>query len=125
MDIRPTNDHIDWGGVILSIIQFVVKNILGILSVMFGIVAKVYIVRRQSKRISKWQCVFSVFMSGLAGTIAYCAVSGMGIAVWQKATITGFTPIVIEPVVLRTLIWIDPIIDSIGKALKKLINKDK
>lgn len=125
MDIRPTNDSIDWTGVLLSIVQFIVKNILGILSVMFGIVAKVYIVRRQAKRISKWQCIFSVIMSGLAGTIAYCAVGDMTISVWQKATITGFTPIVIEPVVLRVLIWIDPIIDSIGKLLKKLINKDK
>ena len=112
MDIK-TNHNYDNHDILLSIFQFVAKNILGLLSIMFGVVAKVYIIRRQAKRISKSQCIFSVIMAGLAGSVAYCAVVDMSLAVWHKAVITGFTPIVIEPVVLRVLMHINPFLDKL------------
>ena len=90
---------------------------------MFGVVAKVYIVRREWKRVSKWQCRLSVFFSGLAGSIAYIAVHDSSMGMHYKAVVVGFMPIIVEPVMMRLLLWIDPIIDSIGKAIKETITR--
>lgn len=45
---------------------------------------------------------------------------------WKKAVIVGFMPIVVEPIMTRILIWINPIIDSIGEFIKsKIKNKNE
>ena len=117
---RPNLDLIDVG---TAICNFIVKHLLGLASIMFGVVAKVYIVRKDWKRVSKWQCRFSVFMSGLAGSVTYLALCDTNMDTRYKAIIVGFMPIIVEPVMMRILMWVDPIIDSIGKALKGFITR--
>lgn len=121
-DTQPklNSEHID---IIISIWSFLAKNALGIASVIFGITAKVYIIRRQAKRVTRNQCLISVFMAGMAGVIAWYVVSDLPLKDFWKAIISGYLPIIVEPITLRVIIWIDPIIDEIGKTLKAWIHK--
>lgn len=92
---------------------------------MFGVVAKVYIVRKDYKRISKWQCRISVFFSGLSGTIAYLGLIDVEMMDVKKAVIVGFMPIVVEPIMTRLLVWINPIIDEVGDLVKNYLSSKK
>lgn len=89
-------------------------------------VGKVYVIRKEYRRVSKWQCRISVFFSGLGGTITYMVLKDVDMLDWKKAVIVGFMPIVVEPIMTRILIWINPIIDSIGEFIKsKIKNKNE
>ncbi len=122
----PNKDHIDYIDALMGVFNFVVKHILGLLSIMFGVVAKVYIIRKEYRRVSKWQCGLSVFFSGLSGTITYMALVDIEMTDWKKAFIVGFMPIIVEPIMTRVLIWINPIIDEIGTFIKTYIkSKEK
>ena len=105
------------------VITFFAKNLLGILSILFGVTTKIYMVRRHAKRVTPSQCWLSVFLSGTAGTVAWYVVSAASIPDYQKAVICGFAPIVIEPIVLRVVLWVDPIVDSIGASIKRFFTK--
>jgi hypothetical protein len=59
----------------------------------------------------------------MAGTIAWFIVNDAGMPGYQQAVICGFTPIIIEPVSLRVVIWVDPIVDAIGAAIKRFFTK--
>lgn len=124
MDIKQPNENdITFAKLIYMTFQFLAKNLLGLLAIMFGVVTKVYIIRKEYKRITKWQCRLSVFISGLAGTIAYIVIMDLNISTIQKAIIVGFMPVIIEPIFLRVLVWINPIIDSLGNLFKTKIDK--
>jgi len=124
MDIKQPNEtDITFAKLIYIAFNFIAKNVLGLLSIMFGVVTKVYIIRKEYKRISKWQCRSSVFISGLAGAIAYITIKDLTISEIQKAIIVGFMPVIIEPIFLRVLVWINPIIDALGNLFKSKIEK--
>jgi len=120
MNPRPNYDLTD---VFLMMMNFVVKHILGLASITFGVVAKVYMVRKEWRRVSKWECRLSVFFSGLAGSIAYMVLQSSLIDDMYKAIIVGFTPIIVEPVMMRVLIWINPMIDTIFTWAKEFFTK--
>lgn len=124
MDIKQPNENdITFAKLIYMTFQFLAQNLLGLLAIMFGVVTKVYIIRKEYKRITKWKCRLSVFISGLAGTIAYIVIMDLSISTIQKAIIVGFMPVIIEPIFLRVLVWINPIIDSLGNLFKTKIDK--
>jgi hypothetical protein len=102
---------------------FIVKNLLGIASIVFGVTTKIYMIRRQAKRVKPSQCYVAVFLAGMAGTIAWFIVNDAGMPGYQQAVICGFTPIIIEPVSLRVVLWVDPIVDAIGAAIKRFFTK--
>lgn len=120
MDHPQTNSIYDMIEVVFS---FIAKNILGILSIFFGVTTKIYMVRRQAKRVTPTQCWLSVLLSGVAGTIAWFVVGGTSLPDYHKAVICGFAPIVIEPITLRVVLWVDPIVDAIGSSIKRFFNK--
>jgi hypothetical protein len=123
---QPNEQHYGLAEILYIGLKFVTKHILGLLSIMFGVVAKVYVIRKEYRRIGKWQCRISVFFSGLSGTIAYMVLIDVDMIDWKKAVIIGFMPIVVEPIMTRILIWINPIIDSIGEFIKsKIKNKNE
>lgn len=107
----------------LIVMTFISKNLLGIMSVIFGVTAKVYLINRVAKRVTRNQCLTTVLFSGLAGSIAWYVVSGLNIQDSTKAVICGFLPIIIEPLILRLIIWINPLIDELGNLVKRLIAK--
>lgn len=123
--MAEANHDYSFAEYLLIAFKFLSKHLLGLLSIIFGVVTKVYIIRKEWKRISRWQCFMGVFIAGLAGTISYLLVQDMDIGNTQKAIIVGFTPICVEPIITRTLIWINPLIDSIGKAFQRNIDKNK
>ena len=123
MDINTNGNNYSLTDLIILTFNFLAKNILGILSIMFGVVTKVYIIRKEYKRIGKWQCRLSVFISGLAGAIAYIVIRDLRISEIQKAIIVGFMPVIIEPIILRILVWVNPIIDALGNLFKNKIEK--
>jgi len=120
MDHPQSNSLYDMIEVVFS---FIAKNILGIMSIFFGVTTKIYMVRRQAKRVTPTQCWLSVLLSGVAGTIAWFVVGGTALPDYQKAVICGFAPIVIEPITLRVVLWVDPIVDAIGAAIKRFFTK--
>lgn len=122
MAADPNQDFNFWDCVAV-VLKFLSKHFLGIISILFGTVTKVYIIRKEWHRITKWQCRLSVIISGLAGMIAYILVQDMDIKPWQKGITVGFTPIFVEPIITRLLIWVNPIIDAIGNTFKKDIKK--
>lgn len=122
---QPSEQHYTIAEILLLTFKFLTKHILGLLSIMFGVVAKVYVIRKEYKRISKWQCRISVFFSGLGGTIAYMVLKDIDMIDWKKAVIIGFMPIVVEPIMTRLLIWINPIIDELGELVKNFLNSKK
>ena len=115
--------HPDLFTIINILFNFFVKHILGLSAILFGVVAKVYIVRREWKRVSKWQCRMSVFFSGLAGSVTYMALINSPMSDMYKAIIIGFMPIVVEPIMMRTLIWVNPIVDGLGNFIKEMVSK--
>lgn len=124
MEMQHNNHDYNTLDYIYFFFQFLVKNLLGVLSILFGVVTKVYIIRKEYKRIGKWQYRLSVIIAGLAGTIAYVVVKDLLISEKQKAIIVGFCGVLVEPVILRVLVWVNPIIDSIGNLFKKKIDKE-
>ena len=120
MDHPQSNSFFDIVDVVFS---FIAKNILGIMSIFFGVTTKIYMVRRQAKRVTPTQCWLSLLLSGVAGTIAWFVVGGTALPDYQKAVICGFAPIVIEPITLRVVLWVDPIVDAIGAAIKRFFTK--
>ena len=123
---QPNDQHYGIAEMLYISLKFVTKHILGLLSIMFGVVAKVYVIRKEYRRVSKWQCRISVLFSGLGGTITYMALKDVDMLDWKKAVIVGFMPIVVEPIMTRILIWINPIIDSVGEFIKsKIKNKNE
>ena len=122
---QPNDQHYGIAEILYITFKFVTKHILGLLSIMFGVVAKVYVIRKEYRRVSKWQCRISVFFSGLGGTITYMSLKDVDMLDWKKAVIVGYMPIVVEPIMTRILIWINPIIDSVGEFIKsKIKNKN-
>lgn len=119
---QPSEQHYTIAEIVVIFFKFLTKHILGLLSIMFGVVAKVYIVRKDYKRISKWQCRISVFFSGLSGTIAYLGLINVDMLDIKKAIIIGFMPVVVEPIMTRLLVWINPIIDEIGGLIKNYLH---
>lgn len=122
---QPTEQDYTIAETLLLIFKFITKHLLGLLSIMFGVVAKVYVIRKEYKRVSKWQCRISVFFSGLGGTIAYMVLKDIDMIDWKKAVIIGFMPIVVEPIMTRLLIWINPIIDQLGELIKSYLTSKK
>lgn len=120
MDNTQTNNILEYIDVVLT---FIAKHALGFLSIIFGVTTKIYMVKRQAKRVTALQCWLSVILSGMSGTIAWYVVEGTSLPDYQKAVICGFAPIVIEPIVLRVVLWVDPIIDEIGHAIKRFFTK--
>ena len=120
MDHQQTNSIYDMIEVVIS---FIMKNILGIMSILFGVTTKIYMVRRQAKRVTHTQCWLSVLISGIAGTLAWYVVGSTELPDYQKAVICGFSPIVIEPITLRVVLWVDPITDAIMTAIKRFFTK--
>lgn len=118
---QPSEGHYTLAEILVLVFKFLTKHILGLLSIMFGVVAKVYILRKDYKRISKWQCRSIVFFSGLSGTIAYLGLINVEMIDIKKAIIVGFMPIVVEPIMTRLLVWINPIIDEIGELIKNYL----
>jgi hypothetical protein len=106
-----------------TLLGFIFKNLLGIASVIFGVTTKIYMIKRQAKRVKPSQCYTAVFVAGIAGSIAWYIVNDAGLPEYQQAVICGFTPIIIEPVSLRVVIWVDPIVDAIGAAIKRFFTK--
>lgn len=106
--------------------EFLVKNFLGIAPIIFGVTTEYYIMNQKYKRITKFMCWMSVFINGTAGSIAWVVVKDLPIPDFQKAVICGFTPIIIKPLAIRVVIWIDPVVDAIGGAIKRFFtNKNK
>lgn len=118
----PSNSHqlVDLAE---SVLAFIFKNILGIASVLFGVTTKIYMIKRQAKRIKPSQCYTAVLIAGIAGSIAWYIVNDAGLPQYQQAVICGFTPIIIEPMSLRVVLWVDPIVDAIGLAIKRFFTK--
>ena len=65
----------------------------------------------------------SVFFSGLAGSVTYMALINSPMSDMYKAIIIGFMPIVVEPIMMRTLIWVNPIVDGFGNFIKEMVSK--
>jgi hypothetical protein len=120
MDHPQSNSFFEMVDVVFS---FIAKNILGIMSIFFGVTTKIYMVRRQARRVTPTQCWLSLLLSGMAGTIAWFVVAGTALPDYQKAVICGFAPIVIEPITLRAVLWVDPIVDAVGAAIKRFFTK--
>lgn len=100
-----------------------IKNILLLVGIAFGVTVKYYIINKSAKKIKPLMCWLSILIAGLAGSIAFLLVKDLNIHPLYKAIACGYSPIVIEPLTLRIILWIDPLIDEIGKALKAFIKK--
>jgi LytS/YehU family sensor histidine kinase len=122
MENPQTNNIYD---IIDVVFTFIAKHALGFLSIIFGVTTKIYMVKRQARRVTALQCWLSVILSGMSGTIAWYVVQGANLPDYQKAIICGFAPIVIEPITLRVVLWVDPIIDAIGASIKRFFIKIK
>lgn len=120
---QPTRHNPELTDYFLVVMNFILKHILWLASVTFGVVAKVYIVRKEYRRISKLECRLTVFFSGLAGSIAYLVIHKSSMDDMYKAIIVGFTPIIVEPVMMRMLIWVNPMIDTFFTWCKELMTK--
>ncbi len=105
------------------VISFIIKNLLGIMSILFGVTTKIYMLRRQAKRVTHSQCRLSVLIAGSAGTLAWYVTKDTSLMDYQKAVICGFAPFVIEPIAIRVVLWVDPIIDAIMTAIKRFFTK--
>lgn len=117
------NDDIDLIQTLVVIWNALLKNALGILSILFGVTMKIHLIRGKFRRMATWQCWTAIILAGLSGIIAWFVVRDLPIRDLYKAIAVGYTPVFIEPITMRLLVWIDPIVDEIGTVVKKYINK--
>lgn len=123
MDANPQRPNFDLIELLYGLWLAIVKHAMGIGLILFGTVAKVYIVKKEYRRVSRSKCWLSIIFSGIAGTITYSVLYDSPMQIHYKAVIIGFMPVMVEPVMMRILIWVNPIIDAIGTWLKELISK--
>ena len=115
--------------ILWDIAEFIVRNLFGVLSAMAGIAYQIYQMSGKTRRMSKVQCVTSVFMWIIASMAIVIGMEGVGINKLFYGLICWATPIIVKPIADTLSIEASPVTEKVIKSLEKLLeswtNKNK
>jgi len=129
METPPKVSH-EVSEILWSIFDFFIRNIFGILSALAGIAYQIYQMSVRTRRMTKIQCVTSVFMWIIASFAIVVGLSNSDINKLFYGLICWMTPIIIKPVADTVSIKASPFTEKVIKNLErfmetKIKNEDK
>lgn len=120
METPPKVNH-EIHNLLWDIAEFIVRNLFGVLSALAGIAYQIYQMSGRTRRMSKLQCVTSVFMWFIASMAIVIGLEGMGINKLFYGLVCWSTPLVIKPVADAISVRASPFTEKLITALEKLL----
>lgn len=120
METPPKVDH-DLHQILWNIVEFILKNIFGILSALAGILYQVHQMSGKFKRMSKAQCISSIIMWVIASMAIVIGLADMSMNRLFYGLTCWLTPIVIKPIADAVSIEITPFTTKLIKAIERII----
>lgn len=114
-------DH-DFNGFLWNAFDFILRNLFGILSTLVGFAYQIYQMSGRTRRMTKWQCISSVFMWLIASIAIVIGLEDANINKLFYGFICWLTPIVVKPIADTASIRISPLTDKVFNSLEKLID---
>jgi len=115
--------------ILWDIAEFIVRNLFGVLSAMAGIAYQIYQMSGKTRRMSKIQCVTSVFMWFIASMAIVIGLEGAGINKLFYGLICWLAPIVVKPIADTVSVKASPFTEKLIRSGEKLLdswaNKNK
>lgn len=112
-----------------DIAEFIIRNLFGVLSALAGIAYQIYQMSGRTKRMTRVQCITSVFMWFIASMAIVIGLEGVGINKLFYGLICWATPIIIKPVADTVSVKASPFTEKVIKSLEKIMeswtNKNK
>lgn len=108
--------------ILWDIAEFIARNLFGVLSAMAGIAYQIYQMSGKTRRMSKVQCVTSVFMWIIASMAIVIGMEGVGINKLFYGLICWATPIIVKPIADTLSIEASPVTEKIIKGFEKFID---
>lgn len=105
-----------------SILEFIIRNLFGVMSALAGIAYQIYQISGKFRKMTKVQCVMSVFMWFFASIAIVVGLEGAGINKLFYGLICWLAPIVMKPIADTVSISASPFTEKLIKALEKLVN---
>lgn len=121
METPPKVNH-EIHNLLWDIAEFIVRNLFGVLSALAGIAYQIYQMSGCTRRMSKLQCVTSVFMWFIASMAIVIGLEGMGINKLFYGLICWATPIIVKPIADTLSIKASPVTEKIIKGFEKFID---
>ena len=127
METPPKVNH-EFQDLLWDVAEFIIRNLFGVLSALAGIAYQIYQMSGRTRRMSKLQCVTSVFMWFIASMAIVIGLEGMGINKLFYGLVCWMTPLVIKPVAdaisIRATPFTEKLISSLEKLLQSKIKND-
>ena len=91
----------------------------------FAMVAKIHVILKYRKRMTKLQCFVETTLTGIGSSIAIYALTKMNLQTWLFCFLGGFSGLVISPIANTISEQINPVLDLIVQRLKQWIKTYK
>jgi hypothetical protein len=105
-----------WG-----VAEFIIRNLFGVLSALAGIAYQIYQMSGRAKRMTKVQCIVSVFMWFVASLAIVIGLEGVGINKLFYGLICWATPIIVKPVADTLSVKASPFTEKVIKSFEKIL----
>jgi hypothetical protein len=123
METPPKISH-EIAEILWSIFDFIVRNLFGILATMAGIAYQIYQMTGRTRRLTKMQCVASVFMWFIASFAIVVGLSDSEMNRYVYGLVCWLAPVIVRPIADTVSVNASPITEKIIKALGNLfVNK--
>lgn len=104
-----------------NIFEFFVRNLFGVMSALAGIAYQIYQLSGNMKRMTRTQCVTSIFMWFFISGAVVIGLENAGINRLFYGLICWLAPIVMKPIADTVSIKISPFTESVIKSIEKLL----
>lgn len=112
-----------------DIAEFIIRNLFGVLSALAGIAYQIYQMSGRTRRMTRVQCITSVFMWFVASMAIVIGLEGVGINKLFYGLICWATPIIVKPVADTLSVKASPFTEKVIKSGEKILdswtNKNK
>lgn len=112
-----------------DIAEFIIRNLFGVLSALAGIAYQIYQMSGRTRRMTRVQCITSVFMWFVASLAIVIGLEGVGINKLFYGLICWATPIIVKPVADTLSVKASPFTEKVIKSGEKILdswtNKNK
>jgi len=120
METPPKVNH-EIHNLLWDIAEFIVRNLFGVLSALAGIAYQIYQMSGRTRRMSKMQCITSVFMWIISSIAIVVGLANTDMNKLFYGLVCWMTPICIKPIADTVSIKVSPLTEKIIKAVEKLL----
>jgi len=105
-----------------NIAEFIIRNLFGVLSALAGIAYQIYQMSGRTRRMTRVQCITSVFMWFVASMAIVIGLEGVGINKLFYGLICWATPIIVKPVADTLSVKASPFTEKVIKSGEKILD---